>query len=322
VLLLGAACAVVAIAMAYVKLFVAHHSQIVMGNYWIQNTLHWYSFQLHTVGVFAFGKLGRIILVVTVVAVAACRLWASRLASPDNPIALPRFPMEPVTALVLGVPVLMLVEAISSSFLVAPNFSARYLLLCAPFLWGFCARLYDALQVEAPRVLRSVAKIALAGAVVAMATIVTNRFEPGDEPMLWNEPFRQSADWIRSLPECHDQIVPAFVTDQRAWYKPGYAEDIYENAYNRYLHGYAKPVLAYVEEVTSDTLPADLKQELQHRIDGQGCPVLAWSIHYPPEMGPFTERLLQILDRTSAAGRVHLKTFRDGFEGFALYVGR
>ena len=45
-LMVAAAAGVMAISFLYLKLFVATHSQIVMGNYWIQNTLAWYSFEL------------------------------------------------------------------------------------------------------------------------------------------------------------------------------------------------------------------------------------------------------------------------------------
>ncbi len=115
-----------------------------------------------------------------------------------------------------AVPLLVLTGGISSSLLITPNFSPRYLLVCAPFLWGLCARLYDALQSDHLRAVRLGANIVLPVAVLGMATIVMDRLRPSTEPMLWSEPFRLTADWIRNLPECRDQLVLVLNTDSPA----------------------------------------------------------------------------------------------------------
>ncbi len=263
------------------------------------------------------GKIGRIVLVLCIVALLVRGAgWRS--------VAWGKFPYDPMTALTLGVPVLMLFGGISSSLLIAPNFSPRYLLIGVPFLWGLCAVLYDALQADRARAVRLGANIVLPVAVLAMATLVLDRLRSSTESMLWSEPFRQSADWIRNIPECRGQVIPALTTDSRAWYKPGYAEDIYDNAYARYLKGEARPQTTFAEDLKSLKLPADLKAELQRRVDGQGCPVLLWGVHLvePDHIENARKALAQILDRPQLAGSSRIREFRDGFQGFVLAMDR
>ena len=249
-LMVASAVAVLAIAFLYLKLFVATHSQIVMGNYWIQNTLAWYSFELKFAAFYAFGPLGRLLIAFGVAAVIVRLLWPGL-----DRKALGRFPIDPVTSLVIGVPAIVLMAAVSSSLLVAPNFANRYLLVCSPFLWGICARLYDVAVEGAPRFFRLVVNLVLAAGVLGMASFVTARVKGSDLTVTWSEPFRVSADWIRSRPECRGQMVPVIANDQRAWYKPGYAEDIYNNAYARYLKGFAQPELVFGHDIVPGPLP-------------------------------------------------------------------
>lgn len=308
---------VLVITALYVKLFVGRYSQIVMGNYWLQNSLHWYIFSLKTIGVYAFGKIGRL-------TIALCIATLVARGAGWRTVSWGKFPYEPETVLLAGVPILMVVAGLGSSLIIAPNFSARYLLICAPFLWGLCARLYDALQDDGARIVRVAANLVLSVAVLAMATIVIDRLRPSSEAMLWSEPFRASADWIRGVPECRGQIVPVVTTDSRSWYKPGYAEDIYTNAYARYLRGFARPILVFIEDVSSNRLPADIKAELQRRADGQGCPILAWGVHLVTgeDMAALRDSLAGFLDRPGLGRQAEIRAFRDGFEGFVLYLER
>ena len=316
-LMVAAAAAVMAISFLYLKLFVATHSQIVMGNYWIQNTLAWYSFELKFAAFYAFGPLGRLLIAFGVAAVIVRLLWQGL-----DRKALGRFPIDPVTGLVVGVPAIVLLAAVSSSLLVAPNFANRYLLVCSPFLWGICARLYDVAVEGAPRFFRLVVNLVLAAGILGMASFVTARVKGSDLTVTWSEPFRASADWIRSRPECRGQTVPVVANDQRAWYKPGYAEDIYNNAYARYLKGFAQPELVFGHDIVPGPLPDGLKAELQRRIDGQGCSVLAWSAHYMSdgEMAAIRDAILKATNRPDAAPRLEIRQFKDGFVGYILYV--
>jgi hypothetical protein len=215
---------------------------------------------------------------------------------------------------------LVLIGGISSSLLIAPNFSPRYLLVCSPFLWGLCARLYDALQSDNVRAVRLGANIVLPIAVLAMAAIVADRIRPTTESLLWSEPFRSSADWIRGQPECRGQVVPVLNTDSPGWSRPGYAEEIYDNAYARYLQGYARPQMLFDEDLRGLRLPLDLKADLQRRADGEGCPALLWGVHLVTlEDMEFARRQLALaLDRPLLVEKSRIGEFRDGFSGYIL----
>ncbi|WP_428681663.1 hypothetical protein [Reyranella sp.] len=191
---------------AYVVLFVASFSRNVVGNNWLQNNLSWYSDGIKYASIMAFGNIGRI-------TIAFCVVVLLMRGAGWRGAALGKFPYEPVTTLTAIVPLLVLIGGISSSLLIAPNFLPRYLLVCSPFLWGLCARLYDALQSDDARAVRLGANIVLPVAVIAMAAIVADRLRPSSESMLWSEPFRISADWIRGQPDCRDQNVPVLNTD-------------------------------------------------------------------------------------------------------------
>jgi hypothetical protein len=117
-------------------------------------------------------------------------------------------------------------------------------------------------------------------------------------------------------------MVPVIANDQRAWYKPGYAEDIYNNAYARYLKGFAQPELVFGHDIVPGPLPDGLKAELQRRIDGQGCSVLAWSAHFMSdgEMAAIRDAILKATNRPDAAPRLEIRQFKDGFVGYILYV--
>lgn len=318
-LMIASAVGVLAVAFLYLKLFVATHSQILMGNYWIQNTLPWYLFELRFTSFYAFGPVGRVVIAACIVAVLLRLFWPGL----DRP-ALGSFPIDPVTTLVVGVPAVVLMAAVSSSVLVAPNFASRYLLVCSPFLWALCARLYDVALAGAPRLFRLGLNLLLVAGVLGMATLVKARLYGSDISMTWSEPFRASAEWIRGRPECEGQMVPVIANDRRSWYKPGYAEDIYNNAYARYLKGFARPELAFGEDFIPGPLRDPLKAELRRRIDGHGCSVLAWSSHFMEdvEMAAIRDAILQATGQQDAAPRLEIKQFRDGFFGYILYVAR
>ena len=124
------------------------------------------------------------------------------------------------------------------------------------------------------------------------------------------------------MPACRGQTLPVVTTDHPSWYKPGYAEDIYASIYGRYLEGFAPAELLFAGDLAEGTLPSSLKQELARRLAGEGCPVLAWSVH---NMNRETfdwigAKLLASLDRAADDARVTVQSFSDGTEGFVLYV--
>lgn len=317
VLMVASAFAVLLITAAYVSFFVANFSRNVVGNNWLQNDLEWYVGSIKYAGILAFGKIGRVTLALCVV-VLLVRGTGWRGAT------LGTFPYDPVTALTAGIPLLVLIGGISSSILIAPNFSARYLLVCSPFLWGLCAQLYDALQSDRSHIVRLGANILLPVAVLAMAAIVADRLRPSTESMLWSEPFRISADRIRSQPDCRDQVIPVLNTDSPSWFKPGYAEEVYNYAYARYLKGYARPQMIFSEDLKALKLPNDLRVNLQRRVDGGVCPILLWGVHLVAldDMEAARKALAQAIDRPLLVEKSRIGVFRDGFTGYILELDR
>jgi hypothetical protein len=137
-----------------------------------------------------------------------------------------------------------------------------------------------------------------------------------------HEPFRQSAEWIRTLPACRGRTLPVVTSDSPAWYKPGYAGLIYGGAYGRYLQGFAPTELVFSGDLALGVLPPGLKEELQRRLAGQGCPVLAWMAHnMTPAIGAWIQTKLLAAVGVDAA-KVSLREFDDGGLGYVLYVSR
>ena len=138
----------------------------------------------------------------------------------------------------------------------------------------------------------------------------------------WNEPFRETADWIRSFPECRDRPILIINAQPRAWFKPGYSEILYADFYANYLGDFAPPNVIFLEDVLAHRIPDEIKEYLHWRVDGNGCPVLAWAIHLitEEEFDAAGQELLKAIGRPDASRIVRTKVLRDGIEGFVLYV--
>ena len=195
-------------------------------------------------------------------------------------------------------PLIVLAGGIASSLLIAPNFTDRNLLICAPFLWAFCAKLYDASVPGAERPVRMAANLLLSAVVLWTVVAMTlGRERP------WNEPFRESADWIRTFPECRDRPIMVVNAQPRAWFKPGYSEILYADFYANYLGDFAHPQVVFKEDILAHKLSDEMKEYLQWRVDGNGCPILAWSIHLitEEELAAAGRELLKAIDRPALA---------------------
>jgi hypothetical protein len=67
-----------------------------------------------------------------------------------------------------------------------------------------------------------------------------------------------------------------------------------------------------------------LKTELQRRLDGAGCPVVAWAAHNvnPGFIAQIQDRLLAAVDRRDAVAAIAAKRFDVGSVGYVLHVRR
>ena len=312
-LLAGIACALVVAAALYVKLVVATFSQVSLGENWYPNNALWYARVLGSCLRIGVGNAG-----VAAIAFCAAVIVLGRLRAGSAPART----TDPVTLFLVGVPLVVLLGAIASSTLLAPNFHDRNFLVLAPFLGAGTARLYDAAAACAPKVVRTALDAALGVIVLSAASIVIERLPSTRVLGLDYEPIRESAEWITTLPACRSQTLPVITTDRAAWYRPGYAETIYTSGYGRYLHGFARPQLLFFQDVRAHRLPDDLKAEVQRRLDGKGCPVLAWSAHNisVQDIEAVRNAMLQGADRSAAAASVKVRAFKDDSDGFVLYV--
>ncbi|MBI3199784.1 MAG: hypothetical protein HYZ40_20160, partial [Rhodospirillales bacterium] len=281
IVLIALAAVLLAVTGLYVKYVIEVFSQYSTTTNWIHGDPAWYASQLRTVVIYSFTKKALLALAICAGAFAVQRLLVVRqirfgwtvslpptaVAPRPGFLALGRFPLDPETALFAGVPLIVLAGGVASSLLLSPNFTDRNLLVCSPFLWAFSAKLYDGGVPGAGRPVRTVANLALSAIMLWMAvTMVAGRAKP------WNEPFRESADWIRSFPACRDRPILVINAQPRTWFKPGYSEVLYADFYGNYLGDFAHPEVIFIEDIYAGKIPEDVREYLRWRIDGNGCP--------------------------------------------------
>ena len=314
--LAGIGLSLLAVMGLYVTLVTMTYSQANLDSNWVRNDVTWYRLVLESCLHYALGTAGAIALVLCGVVFGFYRA-SSRVVIGNRAVSWGRFPLDPVTGLLIGVPIMVFAGSVVSSNLFTPNFFDRSFLILSPFLWAFAARLYDESVAATPPPVRLALTLALSAVVLAMASIVVQRLPP-DQPALLYEPFRQSADWIRGIDDCRGQVVPVLSTDRKDWYKPGYGELVYRDIYGRHLDGFAQPRLVFVEDALSGNVPADLRAELARRIAGQGCPIVAWSVHNMPfaTMTAATNALLPV------QAPVEAEDFTDGQTGYVMVLQR
>jgi hypothetical protein len=310
--LMAAACLLILAAALYMKLVMVPHSQASLDTNWYLNTPRWYLQVLASSWQYTFGFAGG-------VALGLC--GAIALTNRSSRHAAMRWRPSPTIMLLAGVPVIVLLGAIVSSTLLSPNFFDRNYLVISPFFWAIAAALYDTATAASPAPVRCAVNVALSVIVVCMATIVLQRPQ-AERPTVLYEPFRESADWVSTQAQCRGAIVPVITTDRRVWYKPGFADELYGSIYGYYLSGFARPQLIFVEDLGAGHVDPALAAELRARLAGQGCPIVAWSVHNigPRTFNEATGALLRTIGAQPSAAK--LKLFEQGQTGFALYLDR
>jgi hypothetical protein len=317
----------------YVKLVIEVFSQYSTTTNWINGDPLWYIGQLHTALNFSFTKKALLGLAVCAGVIALQRFailgesWPGRTARKPGSTVRPapfagvlvvgRFPLDVQTALFVGVPLIILAGGISSSLLIAPNFTDRNLLICSPFLWAFSTKLYESGVPYARRPVRIAANLALSVIVLWMGVTMT-----AGRARQWNEPFRETADWIKTFPECEGRPIPVINAQPRTWFKPGYSEILYADFYATYLDNFAFPQVVFKEDILGHKIPDNMREYLEWRLDGNGCPILAWSIHLitGEEFEAAAKALLETVGRPASDVVVQTKILRDGLPGYVLHV--
>jgi hypothetical protein len=165
---------------------------------------------------------------------------------------------------------------IGVSLAVAPSFSARNVLTCAPFAWLLLGRLYDAAGPRGDT--RSSAILAVLGLLLVGSYLhrLPGRALPGGEN------WRASAQYIQQLPGCHGELVPAVLP-----YRFGHASPYFRALAAQHFFGHYMPpdtpIRAYMPAELAarhplPELPPLLAARAAHAGTG-GCTLLAWGIH-------------------------------------------
>jgi hypothetical protein len=304
-------------ALLYVKFVISRLSYASTGENWIPNELAWYVLQLRAT--IQLSLTHKAMLALVVCAIAGAAVIVRHAKKPGLPTLLAWVAARGDLALCVAVPAIVLAGGVASSFVVTPNFHSRYLLICSPFLWGLVALCYDRSVETAPVLLRRGANLALSAIVLWMAvTMALTR----DRPI--GEPFRESAAEIKAIPACRGETLPAVVGERKRWFRSPEALQPIRAAYAKYLQGFADPQLIYAEDILSGNISDDWKKLLRERIDGSGCPVLAWTVHTIPrdvadEIGA---KILAATDRQARAADLGVIVVKDGFEGYVLTMKR
>jgi hypothetical protein len=289
---------------AYVELVVRSLSYAALDKNWIGNDQQWYADQIQSAIHTVLPRAGMLALAICAVIAVAMARSRTRYIDP-----------APVL-LCLGVPVLVLMQAVASSFASAPNFYHRYVLLASPFLWGGYALLYDyGIRRSAP-LLQTASGLVVASLTLWMAmNMATARHRPGGEA------FRESARAIAAIDSCKGAEIPVVLGERRSWFRsPGGLEPI-RAAYAKYLKGFAIPRPVFEEDLLNGQLNG-LSSLIRARIDGDGCPVLAWGVHgiETEDVRALANHILQGVDRESQTNRLKLVFFQEGAYGFLILL--
>lgn len=249
--LLLAALALVGVAFAYVALVLTPNSVVAVGSSWIRSDAAWFQLETRRAVKEGIGGYGRNIIIL--IGVAA--IIAAVARRPQAPVRLDDPRLFPPL-----VPVLVLAGGIASSLILAPNLTARNLLVSAPFLWATLALGYDIGVARLDR-LRAPANLALAVMLVLTMARLPGRFEPRTTQ------YRESAAWIAAQPECAGARIMVLTNDRQTM-KPGANERHALHDYGYYLPGHR------LYPVFVDALLAG------RAAPNPTCPVIAWSAHH------------------------------------------
>ncbi|WP_157971331.1 glycosyltransferase family 39 protein [Dyella sp. C9] len=260
---------VLAINAGYYKLM-TQSSQQDLHNLWFSNSAAFFSREIQH----AFGALlGRQVLVaVVVMLLVACQRLISRQALFTRDMHDTRWTTALATFVLLGV----IACGISVSLLVAPSFSDRNLLTCAPFAWFLLGRLFD---VAGPRgrgrasVIFAVLTVLLVGSYLVP---LRGRLLPRTED------WRASARYVQQLPGCGDQVLPVILP-----YRFGHATPFFRTLAEHDFYGHYLPASTAVHAYTpaefgGRSQAAGLGELLAARAANAGtnaCALLAWGVH-------------------------------------------
>lgn len=227
---------------------------------WFNNSAKFFGSHLRRV-VFHFMSRQALLVVVGMLLM----LWFRHSRAAPTEIALiTRWATQLCGVVCVGV----IVSGIAVSLLVAPSFSYRNVLVCAPFGWFLLARLYDA---AGPSTTTRLGTVAAAAIVVLLGTqgiaLMRGRLLPS------NEPWRASAAYLKGLPSCTGATLP--VIAYPGTYGLGMTAGVHEMVERHYYGYYLPPAYRPYAYLPDEWL----KHAAQASQTDSPCPVLGWVLH-------------------------------------------
>lgn len=249
--------ALLVMAFGYVSLVMRPNTIFLVENSWIGRDLGWYLHESRTAAADSVSGIGGrgIVAVLAIAAVIGVFVAGAPLARSRSALGRRDQRLFP-----LLVPLFVLAGAVTSSALMAPNFTNRNILVTSPFLWAAVALLYDIGVARLGR-WRPAATVVLAALAVLTMLRLPDRLAPRTSP------YRESAAFIAGLPQCRGAAIPVLI-DERAPMKPGEAERHAADSYGHYLRGHALRPVLIKPLLAGDVLPAP------------ECGVVAWGVHH------------------------------------------
>lgn len=267
--LIGTGLLVLALNVQYYRLIV-HSRELDLQNLWFSNSWGFFDQQLHQ----AWSALiaGGASLVVGLLLVFAC--WRRIVGAPF--FALHEQDTRWTTILALTVLVGTTACGIATSLIVAPSFSDRNVLTCAPFAWYLIGRLYDA---AGPRGYTRSSSVVALFAILLVGSYLA--LIPGRK-LPRTESWRATSHYVQQLPGCADQLIPVMLP-----YRFGHASDHFRMLAQHDFFGFYMPPTAKLEAYLPSELAArhpvpGLPQLLASRAsqaDTSGCSLLTWAVH-------------------------------------------
>jgi 4-amino-4-deoxy-L-arabinose transferase-like glycosyltransferase len=166
----------------------------------------------------------------------------------------------------------VIVSGVAVSLLIAPSFSYRNVLVCAPFGWFLVGRLYDVAPPNPGKrygTWLAIAAIVLVGS--QLVVLMRGRMLPD------NEPWRASAAYVQGFSGCNNNLIRVVVL-------PGVYDSTMTAAVHRIVEhdyfGYYLPPSYRLRAY----LPEELLQVFAHTVQpgeatSNSCPVVAWTLH-------------------------------------------
>ena len=254
---------------AYYRMMI-HSSAQDMQNMWFSNNTGFFYQQTHQA--LSFLVSGQVAVVVSLLLLFGVRKWV---------VSEPFFVFDDLdtrwtTLLSAFVLVGVIVCGIGVSLAVAPSYSDRNLMTCAPFAWLLIGRLYDA---AGPR--GYTRNSAIVAALVMLMVGSYLKLLPG-RGLERNENWRASSQYVQQLPGCTNQLLPVMLP-----YRFGHASEHFRKLAQQNFFSYYMPpgtqTAAYMPAELAARHPvAGLSELLASRaanVDTGGCTLLAWAVH-------------------------------------------